>query len=51
MLTVDLTAQQCGINPEHWTAQRLKAAKRRLRDFVDEIDLAAMDNNQVERPR
>ncbi|HET9189809.1 MAG TPA: hypothetical protein VFN69_04475 [Rudaea sp.] len=44
MLTVDFSVQHIGIMPEHWTAQRIKDGKRKLRDFVDEIDLAAMAN-------
>jgi len=39
---VALTREQLDMGIESWTASRIRDAKRQLRDFVDEIDLAAM---------
>lgn len=40
---VGLSNEQLTMGIEGWTARRIREAKRKLRDFVDEIDLRAME--------
>lgn len=43
LMFVTLTAEQLNMGLDRWTAQRIRDAKRKLRDQVDEIDLALME--------